>query len=394
MESINNTPFPTLVFQARDQHRQPSQVVVMRVTMDLKADGSIEFSREQEPLVLTDEFFGEPNKSSVRQESDLAPFKPRCDVIVIATAYAPGGRPSPRFTAGVRISGPSHKKEETGPVILKKELIITGQRCWEKGIFRGWKLLQFTIPFTSLPIRYEYAFGGECRINRDDPNRNRVDANCFLTPEQTRQHPDGPDKVPIAHTVYESNPIGMSFMEPWYLIAAKPQRIIAPRIECGKNPVLEIGRSYLPQGFGVISRSWQPRLGLAGTYDESWLEQGWPDFPDDFDFAYWNGAHPDMLIPYLDGNEIIELTNLTPPGVYSNLQNTQGDHVVRFTLPGHGPKLRALFESGKKTTVDFNIDTLIIDTEKGKIALVYRAIIPEELEVRVLEMELESNAGA
>ena len=71
MESINNTPFPTLVFQARDQYRQPSQVVVMRVTMDLKADGSIEFSREQEPLVLTDEFFGEPNKSSVRQESEV-----------------------------------------------------------------------------------------------------------------------------------------------------------------------------------------------------------------------------------------------------------------------------------------------------------------------------------
>lgn len=394
MQFINNTPFPSITFQARDQHRQPSHVAVMRVTLDMQANGALELSREQAPLVLIDEFFGEPNKSSVRQESDLVPFKPRCDVIVNATAYAPGGRQSPRFTVGVSINGPSLKKKETGPVILKKELIITGQRCWEKGMFRGWKLLQFTKPITSLPIRYEHTFGGECRVNSGDPNAKQVDPKYLLTQEQIKQHPDSPDNAPVAHTVCESNPIGMGFVEPWYLKATKLQRLMVPQIECGKNPVLEIDRPYPPQGFGVITRSWQPRIKLAGTYDDSWLEQRWPDLPDDFDFSYLNGAHPDMQIPYLNGNETIELTNLMPPGAFPGVQDKQGNSVVRFALPGCKPHLLAQFENGEKEPVNFNIDTLVIDTEKRNFSLIYRAVMPEQPEILELEAKIIGNAVA
>ena len=104
MEFRNHTPFPALAFQMLDRDENEYHVVVMRATMDINNDGTLRFSEEQAPLAVTDEYFGEMNKSSVRQESDLAPFKPECDVIVNATAYAPGGKPAPSFEVGIRIS--------------------------------------------------------------------------------------------------------------------------------------------------------------------------------------------------------------------------------------------------------------------------------------------------
>ncbi|WP_338719347.1 DUF2169 domain-containing protein [Herbaspirillum sp. DW155] len=63
-----------------------------------------------EPLCEADEFFGEDLHASVRQESDLClPYKPRCDVIVNATAYPPAalsGKTPYRFTVRVVVIRP------------------------------------------------------------------------------------------------------------------------------------------------------------------------------------------------------------------------------------------------------------------------------------------------
>lgn len=57
-----------------------------------------------------------------------------------------------------------------------------GPRYWEK-VFRGeLKLMPPTAPIISMPLRYEYAFGGECRIDRDDPDGQRADA-AFTRPK-------------------------------------------------------------------------------------------------------------------------------------------------------------------------------------------------------------------
>lgn len=73
MEFRNHTPFPALAFQMQDWDEKEYHVVVMRATMEIADDGALRFSEEQAPLAVTDEYFGELNKSSVRQESDLAP---------------------------------------------------------------------------------------------------------------------------------------------------------------------------------------------------------------------------------------------------------------------------------------------------------------------------------
>ncbi|MDD3294084.1 MAG: DUF2169 domain-containing protein [Geobacteraceae bacterium] len=365
MDYVNTTPYSSLAFQATDQHRQSFQVVVLRATFEMGTNGSLQISNNQEAIVLNDEFFGEPNKSSVRQESDLVPYKPKCDIIVNATAYAPGSRPALGFVVGVRVNGTPGKRGEPGPVVLDKKLVVTGARYWEKGFSGRWKLKPPTAPNISLPLRYEYAFGGECRIDLEDPDGQRVDAAFHLTEEQRACHPDGPDSAPIAHTVCKANPVGVGFAEQWYLDAKQVKKFPAPRIDSPDNPVALPGETYVPQGYGIISKTWKNRLTLAGTYDDAWHEKRFPYLPEDFDSAFWNGAHPDMQIPYLAGNEEITLTNLTPEGT------------LTFRLPGQTPLVRALYANGSSESHPALLDTLIIEPDLMKISLVWRAMLPD-----------------
>jgi hypothetical protein len=379
MELINHTPFPALAFQATDQHGQSSHVVVMRATFEIKPDGTLEFSRDQEPIALTDEYFGETNKSSIKQESDLAPFKPKCDVIVNATAYAPGGKPSLGFLVGVRINCSTRTKDVAGALILEKKLLVTGPRCWEKSLMGGWTLKESAAPVVSLPVRYEYTFGGECRVNLDDPDGNRIKAEYRLTSEQRNCHPDGPAMAPIAHTTCENNPLGMGFAEGWYLKAKKIKTIPAPQIDSPQNPVTAFDKTYAPQGFGLITKSWKQRLKLAGTYDAAWFEERRPDLPEDFDMSFWNGANPEMQIPYPKGDEEITLTNLTPEGT------------LKFSLPGDLPFVYVFYADGKTASVPARLDTLIIEPSSMKVDIAWRAVIPSPPEIAVAEIRVIPN---
>jgi hypothetical protein len=53
--------------------------------------------------------------------------------------------------------------------------------------------------------------------------------------------------------------------------------------------------------------------------------------PADFNYRFYNGAHPDLQVKgFLTGNEPVELNNLTPEGL------------MRFSLPGITPLCRVL----------------------------------------------------
>src|SRR5947208_302181 len=107
MQFRNFTPFPALAYQSLDQHDNSYHTIALRQTLAIQPDGTLRYKDKQEELVVADEYFGELNRSSVKQESDLAPFKPKCDVIVVANAYAPGGRLAKAFDVKLRISAPA-----------------------------------------------------------------------------------------------------------------------------------------------------------------------------------------------------------------------------------------------------------------------------------------------
>jgi hypothetical protein len=118
-----------------------------------------ELAQQQAELVMADEFTGEPGFSAPKYESDFAPFKPRCDVLLNGSAYAPGGRSVTRVTVSLRVG------------TMTKSFKVVGNRGWVKLWF-------LTIPgapepFTMMPISYDNAFGG-ADLTHPNPKQHRT----------------------------------------------------------------------------------------------------------------------------------------------------------------------------------------------------------------------------
>lgn len=424
MEFSNHTPFPALAFESFAPDGASFHTVVLRQTFELR-NGSLVLAQEQKPLATSDRFHGEPNQSSVAEESDLAPYKPLCDVLINGTAYAPQGRSVPRFAAGVRIvSAPMRSDDEGVPttkVLLDRWLSVTGQRYFARrsrvargvnrlvriatlGIVRpiDWRLT-LPGPIDALPLRYEYAWGGQCRVDEQDPAAKRVPKASRLDDKQQAAHPD-PDNVPVAHTACEDNPIGLGFAERWFLTATKQQRIAAPQIEAGGEPIAvqawlaasngQAQASLHPAGFGIVGKAWRSRRELAGTYDDQWLAERHPGLPDDFQFRYWNGAHPLMQVPHLKGNETIVLTNLVPAGTPGSTVDERGNTMLRIALPGHLP-MGWVYTDQTLKFAPLLLDTLSVDVSdaaKPVVTLVWRATLMKSMRAQRFEARFVDRA--
>ncbi len=383
MDFRNRTIFPSLAFKALDAHGEVFHVAVLRMTLDIAPSGALSIAPHQRPLAQTDIFYGDVGKSSVQEESDFAPYKPWCDVIVIGDAVSPTRQPLERFEAGIRMS-------RKGNTIVDKRVIVTGPRFWQKRFLRGWTLTK-PEPIAALPLRYEYAYGGECRIDINDPAAQGVPEKYRLTAPERAQHPEGADHAPAAHACYEANPIGRGYSERWYLRAKKLKRFPAPQIEAPLHPLSEFGKAYAPQGLGIIGRAWTPRSELCGTIDNTFVQSKRP-LPEDFDFAYWNGAQPDLQVSWPQGDETIDLVNIAIPESKSARSDSQGNQITRLVLPGHKVCALATLPDAKLSNRELRIDTLSINASTSTISLTYRLKLPQDqniqsLEVRVLSAE-------
>lgn len=406
MEFRNLTPFPAMSFDGLDQHDRRFHTVVMRLSFELQDDGALAFAPVQTPLATSDEYYGEPNCSSVRQESDLAPYKPHTDVIVIADACAPQGRARTLFPVALRIDDAS--TAAAGAPLLRKVLLVSGPREWRRrhpalralGLFMlpPWRLTAAT-PICTLALRYEYAYGGENKVLVGDPAARRVPKRDRLPGRQPLPgNAESPDA--IAHGICDRNPVGRGHAERWYLHAARPARISVPQVEATDEAAARLGKPATPVGFGVVGRAWTPRLALAGTYDERWLEERHPRLPTDFDFAYWNGAPADQQVtPHLSGDERISLFNLCPQAQGTGC-DADGNTVLSFDLPGHLPFVLVRFDDGRLGELAARLDTLIVDAapdtadpgKKVSVVCVWRATVATEPAVRVLEARMLSRA--
>ncbi|WP_182867483.1 DUF2169 family type VI secretion system accessory protein [Rhodopirellula sp. JC639] len=296
-------------------------VVVAKGTFDFPPHPNQipQLAAEQVPLVMADEFTGQPGFSATTAEVDFVPTKPKAEVLLNGSAYAPGGIPAERVTVALTLGG------------LSKQFDVVGNRTWQPGL-RSAKPSP-PEPFTSLPITYDVAFGG--LDDTDDPSR---------------------------HQAYRDNPIGVGFH-------ARPRHPSVqdrplPNTEESSHPVVDPKGNYRPMSFGPIGRSWPPRIGFAGTYDEAWQENQFPFLPTDFDERYYQSAPEDQQLDRLTGNEMVELTNLTPEG-RCQFRLPKIDVPVEFVLRD--------FESVKQ---DATLDTVIIDTDKRQFSLVWRASHP------------------
>ncbi|MFN3437117.1 MAG: DUF2169 domain-containing protein [Acidovorax sp.] len=345
-EMRNHTPFESQYFQMIDTGDEVFHVIASRVTYDLRrlgSDGTPQLAQSQAPLVDADQFYADPNTSSCIQESDFAPYKPKCDILLAhATAYAPEGQPHQRWPAGLRIGN------------WQKVFTVTGPRRIKQGVL-GWKVTE-PDKATEVPLRWELAYGGTC--------------------QWPLQMPQGQE--PDTWSAYEPNPVGCGWVEKTWLKKTHVDEMRGPQIETFDQPFdADAANSmrYTPVGVGPVGKWWLPRRQKGGTYDQAWKESRWPRLPKDFDFGYWNCAPEDQQISYPNGAEEIILAGLVPrQQLFKCLLPLPAVHaVVRLQL---GPVL----------PLPMRLDTVTLDLKAMTLTCVWRIQVAAQFGARVLEL--------
>jgi uncharacterized protein YjbI with pentapeptide repeats len=94
-----------------------------------------------------------------------------------------------------------------------------------------------------------------------------------------------------------------------------------------------------PAGFGMIGVQDPRRNQNLGTYDQRWLENRWPYFPDDFDTAYFNCAEADQRLKtgFFNPGDPVVIHNMHParPELRSRLPHL---HHRAFIVQQRGDK--------------------------------------------------------
>ncbi len=296
-------------------------VVVVKGTFTIpRAGEEPQLAKEQVPLITADVFTGEPGFSAPLYESDYAPRKPRCDVLLNGSAYAPQGQPAERVTVSLQVGA------------LRKSFDVVGHRTWHRGLFSA----SSTRPqaFTVMPISYDNAFGGVDKSHED----------------------------PTRHRAVLANSVGVGFHDrPGHAsIDGRP----LPNTEVTGQPITDPRGSYRPMAFGPFGRAWQPRAALAGTYDEQWRNDVFPFLPADFDERYYQAGPEDQQTVYPQGGEEVVLINLTPAG------RTQ------FRLPKVSVPVEFFRLEGEPESVDAVLDVVLIEPDQQRFILNWRATLP------------------
>jgi len=322
MELINSTRMVAGYTMGMEPSGRELLVVVIKGTFRIpdEQDGALRLHDEQLPLVMSDVFFGEPGLSAPKYEVDFAPRKQRCDVLLNASAYAPGGRPTRRVEVGVQIGSWS------------KAFAVLGDRVWEAsagGI--GASPVQ---PFTVMPISYDRAFGGT-----------------------DNQHED-----PAHHAAFMLNPSGRGFHK--QLRAEWVDGSPLPNTEELDNPVKWVEGNYRPMSFGVIGRHWEPRYRYAGTYDQKWLDNEFPFLPADFDEQYYQAAPLDQQLPVPLGEQRVRLVNLIADGERT------------FVMPHFEAPLHVFPKKGEREDLTAFMDTIVLEPDQQRVTMTWRAARP------------------
>lgn len=295
-------------------------VVVAKRSWSIPAAGQRPRPLQPEPLVMADQFYGEPGESALRYGSDFARFKPRCDVLFDACAHAPEGKAVKQMDVEVQVGA------------MKKRIRVHGPRRWQRVL--GLTQMGDAEPFTTMPLHYGLAFGG------------------------TRWYAKGKERLCEALL---ANPAGLGYAGS--KTAGQVHGEPAPSLEDPKKAVSSPTSKAPPHALSGIARHWSPRRELAGTYDQRWREEVFPLLPEDFDEAFHQVAPRDQQIDYPKGGEAVKLDGLV-----------KGNGTLEFRLPElDWLGMRLLDRADIPIDLQVHVDTLLFETERGRFSVIWRA---------------------
>jgi hypothetical protein len=308
----NLTPYDAESVIGRDARGVLSFFLTVKATYVWDRDGTAKLT-EPAPILTEDQLLGEGNAAVLAAGSEVGPPKPRVDVLLSGALVFP--TPIDEIDVTLQVG-----------TRIAKIVRVFGDRTWQPSL-TGDLVPSRPKPVTRVPIDWRLAFGG---TDPEDPSQ---------------QDP--------------RNPAGTG-------VAKSPDSLIgrpAPTFEDPKRLVQSWKSRPAPQGFGPVASHWQPRVKLAGTYDERWRKDRWPLLPDDFAPAFFNVAPVDQQLPDYWPEEEVVLTYMSEAG-----------H-DRFRLPALSvPVLFAASDALTETSTA--VDTLVIEPEARRFSLVARASCP------------------
>lgn len=296
-------------------------VIVAKATWRIPDPGQRPRPLPPQPIVLADEYYGEPGQSAMRYGADMARFKPRCDVLFDACAHSPDGRPVRELQAGFELAG------------LRKTVRAVGPRQWRSQL-SGWAL-SAPEPFLKVPLTADYALGG------------------------TRTFHQGGQQLVEAHL---HNPSGRGWAGRQTLKQFDGQG--APQLEHPDHPVTRPDAMLLPCALSAVGRHWLPRRGHAGTYDDHWRRDVFPLPPADFDERFHQVAPEDQQMPYPTGGETVHLMHLVPDRP-----------ALAFALPRLDMQVRVLRADYRQEAPVAVADTLFFEPDQRRFSVVWRASV-------------------
>lgn len=420
MKLSNTTPYPALAFEGLDQLGQSFHVVVMRQTYTWNENGLLIVADEQDPLRFEDQL-ADPNDvmSGILEESDLAHYKPRCDVIIKGHAYAPKHRQNQdSFTASIKLQSPdtltlaepiapnkyifnekasskqASEQYSQGQTLINKTLAILSPRHVIAGLESLTGKVSYRIKSDPMPDKVSLnpssSFGGYCLIEEDHLAIRAMDKDELIPKQERESIRLNPHHGTIAYLEEDPfNPAGRGYTTPSYQKAMKSQRIELSQIhhpdmlindniinQMSRKPLDKDTHTKLVVGFGVRNKSHPDRSKLIGKVDQDFIDSG-KAYPPGFDFAMWNCAYPDQQTDYLQGNEWLTLTNLCHQDTKAATINKKGDIELKIYLPEALAylELESSHPQLMGTELPMHLDTVIVSPDEQKVHLVWRSMV-------------------
>lgn len=306
----NRTPFAANMTLFPDQ--QGVETLYLVVKARFKIGEQWVLADKQLPPTAEDEYWGEPEKSSLKQASDYHIGKPATDILMTGNACSLNSEPVKQLDVSLSVGQ------------VNKTIRVFGDRQWQDGRITP------PIPFQTMPMIYERAYGGVHVID------GQVDS------------------------LEEKNPVGCGYAGK--RSAAEMDGMALPNLEDPGSLIQQYTDKPEPGCFAMSSASWQPRLAYVGTYDDAWQEQRAPYLPDDFDLRFFNMAHKNLIYPgYLRGGEAVHIAGMHPAGNLS------------FNLPRINLVSCVSMQNKDEKSPLFNLETLMIEPNELKLSMVWRA---------------------